>query len=186
MELLTVALSADARFGFGGGCHAHVLRNLRVMGTSPHDWLVVDSLLSRYTMWTQVRVPTGGTTCLPPIKPKGGGMVQGLSLSSRGHSRTALRAAFWQQQTGYHRMSYVLHTSQKTEPFGPQAKKTLKTQRSRDGTGEIPAPVQQWAPDSRVTTHKYSTSYRDAGPTCRGSSCLTGQPWWNPPDCQHR
>ena len=39
-------------------------------------------LPNKYTMKIQVQTPQGNVTYLPSIKPKGGGMVQGLSMSS--------------------------------------------------------------------------------------------------------
>ena len=82
MGLPTVESSVDARFGFDGGRHAQVLAQLHIAGAKPHDWLLVQSLLHKYTMRIQVRTAQGNISYLPSIKPKGGGMVQGLSMSS--------------------------------------------------------------------------------------------------------
>ena len=82
MGLPTVESSADARFGFDGGRHSQVLAQLYIAGAKPHDWLLVRSLLCRYTMRIQVRTAQGDISYLPTIEPKGGGMVQGLSMSS--------------------------------------------------------------------------------------------------------
>ena len=80
--LPTVESNADARFGFDGGRHAQVLLQLRKAGVNSCDWLLVNSLLKRYTMRVQVRTRQGVIAYLEDIKPEGGGMVQGLSTSS--------------------------------------------------------------------------------------------------------
>ena len=80
--LPTVESNADARYGFDGGRHAQVLKQLHVLGTAPNNWLLVDSLLSRYTMVLQVHMNQRGVMYLTPSRPNGGGLVQGLSISS--------------------------------------------------------------------------------------------------------
>ena len=80
--LPTVESNADARFGFDGGRHAQVLLQLRKAGVSPCDWLLVDSLLKRYTMRVQVRTRQGEFVYLEDIRPEGGGMVQGQPPST--------------------------------------------------------------------------------------------------------
>ena len=82
MGLPTVESNADARSGFDGGRHARVLRQLHNIGIKPNDWLLVRSLLNRYTMTILVIGDQGEVTSLLCHKPSGGGMVQGLSMSS--------------------------------------------------------------------------------------------------------
>ena len=55
MGLLTVDSHVDARHCFDGGRRTQVLNQLSKAGVKPHDWLLIASLLSRYTMWIQVK-----------------------------------------------------------------------------------------------------------------------------------
>ena len=82
MGLTTAESNADARFGCDGGRHAQVLLQLHIAGATPHDWLLVRSLLQNYTMRVQVRIKDGNITYLPELTPEGGGMAQGLSTPS--------------------------------------------------------------------------------------------------------
>ena len=82
MGLPTCDLSADARFGFDGGRHGQLLRQAHRAGATPRDWLVVDSLLRRASMLILANAPGQPPAALPPLKPQGGGMVQGLAPST--------------------------------------------------------------------------------------------------------
>ena len=86
MGLPTAESNADARYGFDGGCHAQVLKQLHVLGVKPNDWLLIRNLLKRYTMAIQVKNSQGEVTYLACQTPGGGGMVQGLSISSPLHT----------------------------------------------------------------------------------------------------
>ena len=82
MKLPTYEVSADAKYGFHGGRHAQVLVQLKKAGVTPHDWLLIDNLLRRYTIRVQVKYRNGTRSYSPALKPSRGGMVQGLSSSS--------------------------------------------------------------------------------------------------------
>ena len=53
MGLTIVESNADAMCGFDGGRHAQVLLQLHVVGLTTNDWLLKDSLLTKYTMIIQ-------------------------------------------------------------------------------------------------------------------------------------
>ena len=59
-----------------------MLVQLNKAGVTPHDWLLIDNLLRRYTIRVQVKYKNGTRRYLPALKPSRGGMVQGLSSSS--------------------------------------------------------------------------------------------------------
>ena len=86
LRLPVLECSVDARFGFDGGRHAQVLLQAHNMGMSSIDWLVLESLLSRYTMRVKAKNVLGLTVLLEPVKPLGGGMVQGLPSSTSVYS----------------------------------------------------------------------------------------------------
>jgi hypothetical protein len=81
MGLPTCDLLTDARYGYDGGRHAQVLLQLHSAGISVRDWLLVDSLFTKFRM--VLRVTSGGRCggLVGPVLHEDGGMIQGLSPS---------------------------------------------------------------------------------------------------------
>ena len=82
MQVPTIEASTDARFGFDGGRHARILEQAHKANIDEQDWLLIDCLFKQYRMRVTVPSSNGPLSLLGPVKPQGGGMVQGLQPST--------------------------------------------------------------------------------------------------------
>ena len=81
MGLPSCDLVADALYGFDGGRHSSYMASASNAGLDARDWLILKELLTQHSLRPQEGDKRGSIGLLRPIKTKGGGSVQGLSVS---------------------------------------------------------------------------------------------------------
>ena len=81
MELPSVEINVDARFGYDGGRHARFMENATLAEADSRDWLLCHRLLTGHRIRIRDCTDAGCIATLPDVSPGGGGSVQGLSLS---------------------------------------------------------------------------------------------------------
>ena len=91
LGLPTVDAIVDARFGYDGGRHCHMLIGISQAGVRPRDMILHKGLLSMCSMQIRDSKPHGVVALLPPIRRRGGGTVQGLAVSGECYSTLPLR-----------------------------------------------------------------------------------------------
>ncbi len=81
LNLPTIDIQGDARFGYDGGRNGQTLVALAESGTEPRERLLIESLLLKHSLHIRVVVDGRLLGLLQPIHLRGGGMIRGFSLS---------------------------------------------------------------------------------------------------------
>ena len=95
MGLPNCDLSVDARFGYDGGRHCRFMQSVTAATHDTRDWLLAHRFLTGHRLRIRDISDEGCVSTLPPVTSRGGGTIQGLSLSGAMYGPLPIRCMDW-------------------------------------------------------------------------------------------